>query len=157
MAKNQARLEQEREPTRRPQRRRSSNADPARRFDIDPRIVPEGIDYNWKRITVYGQTDEEHQIDLAESGWTPVPAERHPDKAGRNVKPDSMIIRGGLVLMERPKSFTEEARAEDLSEARQQMRTQFVRLGQTQKGQLQRQKPRAVRTFEAAEVPEDAA
>lgn len=144
-------------PIRIPQRerqRRSTTAGADKRFYIDPSVIPEGFDYNWKRITCKGEQDTEHQIDLAENGWTPVPAERHRDKAGQKAEAGSMIIRGGLVLMERPTSITEEAQEEDETKAKDQLRTQFARLGQTDRGALPREVRKAKRSFAS---PDDAA
>lgn len=153
----------QREPVREPTRdsarsRRNANAS-TDRFYINPDKIPEGMDYNWKRLSVKGEIDTEHQIDLAENGWTPVPAERHPDKAGRDAAPGSSIVRGGQVLMERPKILSKEANQEDLDKSREQLRTQFLRLGQTERGALPRERPKARRTYEPApaDVPNDAA
>lgn len=140
-----------RDPQREPQRgRRSSNNGPTHRFHFDPSVIPDGMDYNWKRLTCKGETDTEHQIECAENGWTPVPAERHPDKAGRDAKPGSMIVRGGLVAMERPKQLSKEAVEEDTREAHNQLATQFKRLGQSKEGAMPRTKPKARRSWTAA-------
>lgn len=139
-----------REPQRDMQRGRRANTGPARRFEMDQGSIPDGMDYNWKRITCKGETDTEHQIECAENGWTPVPAERHPEKAGRNAPTGSMIVRGGLVLMERPSQLTKEATVEDERNATDQIRTQFKRLGQAKEGAMPRTKPKARRTWTAA-------
>lgn len=137
---------QQRTEQREPLRRRRSTTMPT--FYIDPASIPPGMDYNWKRLTFAGQEDKEHQIGLAENGWIPVPAKRHPDKAGRDADPDSAIIRGGQILMERPSELTREARDEHTAQSREQIRNQFLRLGQTERG-MPRTKPKAKRTFEA--------
>lgn len=138
----------------RERQRRAVQSGADKRFYMDPDSIPTGMDYNWKRITVKGEQDTEHQIDCAEAGWTPVPAERHPDKAGRKAEPGSMIIRGGLVLMERPTELTREASDEDEGKAKDQLRTQFARLGQTDRGALPREVRKARHSFAG---PDDAA
>ena len=97
-------------------RKRKSNTNP---FYIDPRMIPEGWDYQWVTHTVYNMPDTSHQVMMAENGWTPVPAERH---AGYFMPPDykGPIIRDGLMLMERPMILTEEARMEDRQKAHDQ-------------------------------------
>lgn len=113
--------------------------------------------YEWKRATYAGKEDMEHQIDLAENGWQAVPASRHPELAGRKVESDAMIMRGGLVLMERPSEVTYDARQEDKALAKEQLTTQIHRLGLTERGTLPRNRPSVRRTYEAAEIPGDGA
>ncbi len=140
-------------PQRAGQRRSPGSSSSDKRFYLDPTVIPDGFDYEWKRITYMGMQDTEHQIDLAENGWTPVPAKRHPDKAGRKAEPESMIIRGGLVLMERPVDLTKEARDEDETKAKEQLRVQFARLGQQGRGELPREVRRAKRTYAGPDDP----
>ena len=91
--------------------RRRRTADP---FYIDPRLIPPGFSYEWKRESIFGQPDGEHQIGLRENHWRAVPAARHPELASAG---DTVIRRGGSLLMERPKYLTDEARLEDIHEA----------------------------------------
>ncbi len=72
------------------------------------------MSYEWKRESVHGQPDNEHQINMRENHWKPVPADRHP---GLAIEGDSVIRRGGTILMERPKYLTEEAQMEELQDA----------------------------------------
>ena len=62
-------------------RMRNNAVDPTMHDDfyIDPRNIPEGWDYNWKRESIAGQTDQEHMIEMRSAGWEPVDARRHPD------------------------------------------------------------------------------
>lgn len=139
-------------------RKASANED---KFYIDPSIIPDGMTYEYKRLTYGGKEDRDHQIDLADNGWEPVPADRHPELTGakvRTLKHDpgaEMILKGGLVLMERPKELTQEARAEDAQVTRLRKDTQFRRLHETQKGQLDRTVKTVSRNYEAMEVPDD--
>jgi len=98
-------------------RKRTGAADP---FAIDPAIIPQGWEYQWNAITVVGNQEVlmDQQLQMAENGWRPVPAERHPGRfmpAGHK----GSIIRGGQRLDERPKILSDQARAEDLRNARQ--------------------------------------
>lgn len=93
------------------------------KFAIPPNIVPPGWTYEWKRKTLAGLEDTDHLNGLAENGWTPVPASRH---AGTFMitKQSGEIVRDGLILMERPASLTQEARAEESAAARAQIQAQ---------------------------------
>jgi hypothetical protein len=99
------------------------------RFDFDRSLIPEGMTYEYKRFSMFGQEDKEHLVDLEQNGWTPVPAERHPELSGRRAVAGSDIVRGGLMLMERPVEITDEARELDTFAARHQVAAQVQRLG----------------------------
>lgn len=98
-------------------RKRRVGIDP---FYIDPAIIPEGWVYQWNAITVLGNQDvlADQNLLMAENGWRPVPADRHP---GRYMPPGhkGAIIRGGQRLEERPRALSEEARMEELAAANQ--------------------------------------
>lgn len=113
------------------QRRRRKVDD---RFAIDLSIVPRGYVYQWKRASVYGQPDVQHQVDLRENGWRPVPSVRHP-----NMMPDGAtgaIEKDGMVLMERPEYLDQEARDEDYNLARAQLDRKNSQLGVTPPGTI---------------------
>ena len=81
-------------------------------FHIPPHLIPPGWDYQWNPYTVMGETQVSSQIAMAENGWRPVPADRHPGF----FMPEGYkgnIIRDGLVLEERPMELSMEARHED--------------------------------------------
>lgn len=99
------------------------------RFEFDQSCIPGGMTYEWKRATIFGQEDTENLINLDQNGWSPVPAERHPELMGRRAVAGGEIRRGGLVLMERAQEITEEARDLDTFAARNQVATQVQRLG----------------------------
>lgn len=147
----------QREPQGEPTRKRRRNAEAiSDRYYIDPRIIPAGMSYEWKRLKVAGMEDGEHQGNLMEYGaWTHVPAERHPELAGKNAKPGSMIIRGDNVLMERPVELTREAQSEDLAAARAQTGDQYRKLGLAPDNTLPRTPPKARREYEPVEIPDD--
>lgn len=78
-------------------------------MDIDPSLVPHGYRYSWKRLALFktGEFEDSHNVAIAmKKGWTPVPAERHPelrqmDFLGRNSEMNGYIHRGNSLLMER--------------------------------------------------------
>ena len=91
-------------------------------FDIPSGLVPPGWSYQWNIHSVLGNTDIvlDQGLVMAENGWRPVPAERHP---GRFMPADykGPIIRGGMRLEERPELLTIEALEEERSKATRQM------------------------------------
>lgn len=104
-------------------------------FDIPQDEIPEGSSYEWKRFSVTGQTADHDPFYLAgmrRQGWEPVDPSRHPNWLPPGYDKPS-IIRDGQILMERPKSLTDEARQEQKQLARQQMREAQERLGMAPK------------------------
>ncbi len=89
-------------------------------FEIPQNLIPPGWTYQWNAVSVSGNSDilldQNHM--MYQNGWRAVPAERY---AGTLVPQGSTgnIIRGQQMLMERPKALTDEARAEDVRNARQ--------------------------------------
>jgi hypothetical protein len=99
------------------------------RYEFDRDMIPPGQTYEWKRKSIFGQDDQENLINLEHNGWTPVPADRHPELTGRRAVAGAEICRGGLILMERADEITAEARELDVFAARNQVATQVQRLG----------------------------
>ncbi len=106
-------------------------------FYIDPRIVPDGWSYEWKRFTVLGAQDPSYQVSVAMKGWEAVPAARHPE-----LMPDTYkgvtIERKGMLLMERPAVITAEAVAREHRKAVGQVRQKEEQLNGAQQGQFAR-------------------
>lgn len=99
-------------------RMRDDNTD---QFFIDPALIPDGWHYEWKRESVYGWEDKQHQVRLHLNGWTEVPASRHD---GIFMPPgfEGPIRREGQVLMEIPLALHEEAKREERRKANDQLR-----------------------------------
>ncbi len=68
---------------------------PGNRFDLDESRIPPGMHYEWKRKTFLGREDVEHLVNLDANGWSPVPAERHPELSGTRLQSGSEVVRGG--------------------------------------------------------------
>lgn len=100
------------------------------RFHIDQSIIPEGWDYQWKRHTLLNQEDPTYQVALAQNGWTPVPAGRHPHLMPIGTPVDAPVLRDGNILMERPLEMTELVRAADARRARSQVRIKEQQLNE---------------------------
>ena len=98
------------------------------KFDLDRTRIPPNTAYAWKRVSIAGMQDEEHQILNEMNGWTPVPGNRHPELTGSRGG-DLPIIRGGQMLMEQPAEWEQESRAVDEFAARNVVEEQVQRLG----------------------------
>lgn len=104
--------------------REHSSFDPGSdKFGFDLSIIPAGWSYEWKRFTVMGAHDPSYQVSLAQRGWEPVPANRHPEMMPLG-STDATIDRDGMRLMERPSVITEEAKDREKQEAREFLKGQ---------------------------------
>lgn len=101
-------------------KRTSRSSDP---FAIPDNIVPKGWEYQWVAVTIVGDGDivRHTNLEFYDNGWRPVPHERH-DGMWADKGKTGAIIYGGQMLMERPTMLCEEARADDVTKAMQQMR-----------------------------------
>jgi hypothetical protein len=90
------------------------------RFYIDPRIIPDGWTYEWRRHSVLGQENRSYAVVLANAGWESVPASRHPELMPKGYTGES-ILNEGLMLMERPTEIVDEMRKRERFEAKKQM------------------------------------
>jgi hypothetical protein len=127
-------------------------------FYIDQNSVPDGWSYEWKRKTVLGQEDPAYQVQLARTGWEPVPAARHPAYMPDNGN-YTTIERKGMVLMERPKELTDEAKMVELKKARNQVRQKEQQLNSAPDGQFGRNNKDAplvkvAKSYEAMPIPD---
>jgi hypothetical protein len=94
--------------------------------------APEGWTYEWRTRTVKGWEHIEAQVEDAQKGWTPVPADRHDGK----IMPKGFkgaIERGGLMLMERPAKVTAMARQYDKRKANEQLQISHSMAGLMQR------------------------
>lgn len=110
-------------------------------FYVNPSDIPEGWTYEWKRHTVYGAEDPAYQVQLARSGWSAVPASRHPSMMPHNTT-ESVILRKGLILMECPTEIVDERKRIDAKLARDQVRHKESQIAGTPEGTLTRDDPR---------------
>jgi hypothetical protein len=84
-----------------------------------------------------GQEDPFYFASMREQGWEPVNPKAHPNWLPPGYK-EPHIIRGGMILMERPVELTQEARKEQRQLSRQQVIEAEQRLGKTPKDTLTR-------------------
>lgn len=93
------------------------NVDYGDQFHIPEHFIEKGWSMQWCRESVYNKPDAAEMVRMQHAGWRPV----NPDRVGYDsaVEGDS-LRRDGLILMERPKSLTEEAQRENQEKATQQ-------------------------------------
>jgi hypothetical protein len=48
-------------------------------FQVDAATLPDGMSYEWRRVTYAGKEDVRHQARAHRRHWTPVPKKRHPE------------------------------------------------------------------------------
>ena len=106
-------------------------------FWVDPSAIPDGWTYEWKRRFVYNLEDPTYGVHLARMGWENVPASRHPEMMPQGHK-HSTIERKGLILMERPREITNEARDIEYRRARAQVKGKEDQLANAPAGQFER-------------------
>ncbi len=128
------------------------------KFYIDPSIIPDGWSYEWKMLTVLGKENPSYQVSLAHRGWEAVPRSRHPEMMPDNFRGET-IEREGMILMERPKEITDEVKANDLRNARQQVRGKEEQLGMAPNGTFERtNKDKSLvsvkKSYESIPIPE---
>lgn len=99
-----------RDPQRKTRRRRTMNP-----LAIPADAVPDGMSWEYKRVTVLGQEDKAYAMMVQENGWEAV-----SDEAAKAA--GVMSEYGGLRLMQRPSYLTDEARQEDRDAARSAVR-----------------------------------
>lgn len=112
---------------------------------------PDGFDYQWKLKSVMNQDDIDRIRQNELNGWEAVPLSRHPELMPRGWRGQTIEV-GGLVLMERPKIFTDEAREEERRAARDAVITKEQQMREGRAGDLGR---REVNRFSKTRAPID--
>lgn len=126
-------------------------------FYFDPAKIPDGWVYEWKRFLVYNQPDPAYEVAIAQTGWEPVPRERHPEEMPKG-STSATIDRKGMRLMERPKEINDMFIERDDRLAREQVRVKEEQLAASAPGQFERgthpqTKPRVSKSYEPMPVP----
>ena len=129
------------------------------KFWYDETKRPAGQAYQWIPVTILGQDNRQHVIEMNRYHWQPVPADRHPEITGEGG--GKTIVIGGQMLMERPQYLSDESREEERRAAENQVNSQMERLGQAPPGTMQRVdntgRPavNVNRTHERVQIPDD--
>ena len=127
-------------------------------FEIDLSEIPDGWEYEWKAKYVLGQEQSSQMLAYRRAGWEEVPTSRHPSYMPLNTDLP-FIERKGMVLMERPKEISDEARAMELRRARAQVRQKEAQLNSADSGQFERSNKdqslvKINRSYESIPIPD---
>lgn len=98
-------------------------------FHLDAYEIPEGWEYQWKRIEVLGKEDRGHHLEMMRNKWRPVQASRHPHMMPHGH--EGAIIIKGLMLCEIPKSVADTRRKIESREARDVLKNAEAQLYDT--------------------------
>lgn len=126
-------------------------------FYVEPRVIPDGWTYEWKRHSVLGAEDHTYMTHLKRTGWEEVPASRHPEMMPKGNY--EFITRKGMILMQRPAVITDEFRRRELREARERVRVREQQLASAPEGQFGREhsqvRPKINKGYEPMPIPDD--
>ena len=106
------------------------------KFSLPPNFEPDGWEYEWKTLEVYGKRNPGNEVQMARMGWEPVDTSRHPEMMPSAYS--GPIVREGMGLMERPKIVNDRQRQANYQKAVSQVRGQEVQVGIAPKNTLQR-------------------
>jgi hypothetical protein len=122
---------------------------------IPPEIVPDGMRYNWKTLSVLGQQQTRRYGRFQMTGWTPVPASRHPGMFTPKGY-EGEIEYDGLILMEKSEEECQRTEAREYNKARSQVQAkeQQLRGGDVQGVAFDRQPGKVGKSYERLDVPE---
>ena len=91
----------------------ATSEDSPDKLHINQELVPEGISLQWVTDSVYGQSMSQHRSSFERKGWTPVHQEDFVGVFDGMFMPKGAqgeIMNEGLVLMARPKEFSNKAK-----------------------------------------------
>jgi hypothetical protein len=120
-------------------------------FYIDPAKIPDGWSYEWKRKVVAGLLDPAYEVELAQEGWEPVDASRHPEMMPIGYQ--GAIERKGMILMERPLEITEMFRQRAIAEAREAVEIRERAIGQSNAGQFETDRKTIRKEYSPVMIP----
>jgi hypothetical protein len=108
-------------------------------FFVPPELIPDGWTYEWKKWSVHNQEDAGYVNSFLRTGWSFVPADRvgHEMFIPSNWK-EKIILKKGMVLVERPTEICELVKNRMLKQARDQVRIKEQQLNEAPPGTLDR-------------------
>ena len=129
---------------------------------IPKEIIPEGMRYNWKTHSVFGQEQNRRFGRYQATGWTEVPASRHPGLFTPRGY-EGHIEYDGLVLMEKPEELCRQTEAREFRKAREQVQAKeqqlrggdAIKTGFDSKHQSARRASYVRKEYERIDVPEE--
>lgn len=117
-------------------------------FDIPREAIPDGMVWEWKRYSMLGELDPSHQVRMRRDGaWDVVTHEQWPERLGEFGKKGEPIIVDGMILMQRPAVYSEEAVKEQLAVATEGVKNHLKQLGLSD-GPVPKAKPSVKREWE---------
>lgn len=118
------------------------------KYYYDESKRPEGMRYNWKRLSCVGKEDKQYMIYLQNNYWNPVPGNRHPEAGGHGDEP---IIVEGLILMECPEHLAAYMDSQPLEKNEEAMHTQRQKLETSSHKDMPRVVQKFARTMEPSQ------
>lgn len=106
------------------------------KFALPPNFEPDGWEYEWKTLEVFGKRNPGNEVQMARMGWDPVDTVRHPEMMP--VGFSGQITREGMGLFQRPKIVNDRQRAAMYNKAIGQVRGQEAHVGMAPKDTMQR-------------------
>lgn len=107
------------------------------KFKLPEGIEPDGWEYEWKTAQVLGREETMHQMHNSQTGWEPVPADRHPGLMPNGYH--GAVNRDGMVLMERPKIINDRVRRLEHERAVAQVQGRAEALQEAGAGKFERE------------------
>ena len=129
---------------------------------IPKEIIPDGMRYNWKTMSVLGQQQSRRFGRYQATGWEPVPASRHPGLfTPRGFEGE--IEYDGLILMEKPEEMYLMTEEREFRKAREQVQAKeqqlrggdAIKTGFDSKHRSAMRANRVSKSYERIEVPEE--
>ena len=96
-------------------------------FYVPEGVLPDGYVGEWKTYSVMGAVDPSKQVELARTGWEPVPTSYWPEGMPAGTK-ELNITKKGMQFMMRPKEVSDFIKKRDAKAARDQMRSKKEQL-----------------------------
>lgn len=124
-------------------------------FFVPPELIPQGWVVQWHNLTIMGMPERpETTIRHLENGWQVAPAKLFQKMLPPGYS-DDKIVRGGQILMMRPKHLTDQALAEERAKAINVRRTQERKLSMTPTDTFERVQGSVKTSYERMEIPDD--
>lgn len=108
------------------------------KYHVPAEAIPESWKYMWRRTSTYGKEDPQYQVRLAQTGWRPVPADRHPEMMPSTGGPYHTIDRDGMRLMEIPQQIYDLLAQKEQRKAIEQVRVKTAQINQAKPGTFER-------------------
>jgi len=126
-------------------------------FDIPEELTAKypGLSFQWNNYEIFGRPADSREVSFQQrQGWRACPHSMFPGYYAPVGEP-GFITTQGMILMERPKHLTEEARREEVDRALYNARANQQRAAETPPGQAPRLRPQFSSQTVSLEIPDD--